>query len=83
MRLDDRVSSWWFATKQSLRQVYIFEPLLLNILFAAIINVVYTRFKVDEDIREALAHTRKIGGGGAAGSNHLRASSRDVALGHD
>ena len=41
-------------------------PLLFNILFAAVINVAYTRFKADIDIMDALVHLRmksEAGGG--------------------
>ena len=41
------------------------EILLFNIVFAAVVNVAYTRFKADRDIMDALMHPRKIGGGGS------------------
>ena len=43
--------------------------LLLNILYTAVISVIYTRFKADKDIIDALVHTRKqkrAGGRGEA-----------------
>ena len=41
--------------------------LLCNILFAAVINVAYTRFKADKDIMDALVHLRKKTGAGGPG----------------
>ena len=57
--------------------------LLFNIFFAAVINVIYTHFKEDTDITDALVHLRKNkgAGGGAEESNHRRASPGEVALG--
>ena len=63
-RLDDRVCSGWFAVEQGLRQGCVLAPLLLNIFFAAVINVAYTRFKVDKGIMDVLVHLRKKGAGG-------------------
>ena len=57
VRLDDRVYSEGFVVEQGLRHVCV--PLLFNILFAAVINVAYTRFKVDTDIMGALVHLKK------------------------
>ena len=34
-------------------------PLLFNIFFAAVLNVVYMRFKADNDIMNALVHMKK------------------------
>ena len=81
MRLDDRVCSSWFAVEQSLRQGCVLAPLLFNIFFAAVINVVSTHFKADEDTIDALVHLRKKKGAG--GSNCRRVSPRDAALGYD
>ena len=39
VRLDDRVSSEWFAVEQGLRQGCVLAPLLFNTFFAAVINV--------------------------------------------
>ena len=59
IRLDDRVCSRWFAVERDLCQGCVFGSLLFNILFAAVINVVYTCFKADIDIMDALVHLRK------------------------
>ena len=67
MRLDDRVCSGWFAVKQGLRQGCVLAPLLFNIFFAAVMNVVYTRFKADKDTVDALVHPRKKKGAGGWG----------------
>ena len=48
-----------FAVEQDLQQGCVLAPLLLNIFFAAVINVAYTRFKADKDIMDALVHLRK------------------------
>ena len=42
-------------------------PLLINIFFAAVINVASTRFKADKGIMDALAHLRKQRGAGGRG----------------
>ena len=68
VRLDDRVCSRWFAVEQDLRQGCVLAPLLFNIFFAAVINVVSTRFKAEEGIMDALVHLRKKrGAGGGVG----------------
>ena len=53
VRLDDRIRSGLFTVEQGLRQGCV------NILFVAVINAAYTRFKADKDIVDALAHLRK------------------------
>ena len=67
VRLDDRVCSRWFATKQGLRQGCVLAPLLFNIFFAAAINVASTRFKADKGTMDALVHLRKKRGAGGRG----------------
>ena len=66
VRLDDRVCSRWFAVEQALRQGCALAPLLFNI-FAAVINVASTRFKVDKGVMDALIHLRKKRGAGGRG----------------
>ena len=64
MRLYIRFSSGWFAVERGLRQGCVLAAHLLDIFFAAVINVSYTRFKADEDIMDALVHLGKKRGGG-------------------
>ena len=59
VRLDDRVCSRWFAVEQGCRQGCVLAPLPFNIFFAAVINVVSTRFKADKGIMDALVYMRK------------------------
>ena len=80
VRLDDRVCSRWFALEQGLRQGCVLAPFLLNIFFAAVINVVSTRFEADKGITDALVHPRKKRGAG--GNNCRRVSPGDATLGH-
>ena len=80
VRLDDRVCSRWFGVEQGLRQGCVLAPLLFNMLFAAVINLVSTRFKADNSIMDALVHLRKKRGAG--GSNCRKVSPRDAALGY-
>ena len=81
VRLDDRVSSGWFAVEQGIRQGCALAPLLFNI-FAEVINVASTRFEAHKDIIDALVHLIKKRGRGGGGSNSRRASPGDDALGH-
>ena len=45
--------------EQGFRQVCVVAPLLFRIFFAAVINVVSTRFKADKGIIDALVHPRE------------------------
>ena len=67
VRLNDGVCSGWFAVEQGLRQGCVIAPLLFNIVFAAVIYVVSTRFKADKGIMDALVHLRKERGLGGRG----------------
>ena len=74
VRLDDRVCSRWFAVEQGLRQGCTLAPRLINILFAAVIGVASTRFKVNKGIMDAWVHLRKKSGGrGAEGRGEATA----------
>ena len=53
--------------EQSLRQGWMLAPLLFNIFFAVVINVVYTRFKAYKGMMDALVHLRKKTGAGERG----------------
>ena len=77
VQLDDRVYSEWLAVKQGLRRGCVFAPLLFNIFFAALINVAYARFQMDEDIVDALMRLRK--NMGPVKDNQRRASPGDVS----
>ena len=70
VRLDDRMCSGWFAVEQGLRQECVLAPLLFNIFFAVVINMAYTRFKVNKDIMDALVHLRKKTQARGAGGEH-------------
>ena len=54
MRLDGRVFSRSFVVEQGLPQGCVLAPLLMNIFFAAVINLASTRFKADNGIMDAL-----------------------------
>ena len=45
--------------EQVIRQGCVLAPLMFNILFAAVINVAYTRFKAGNNIMNALVHLKK------------------------
>ena len=79
VRLDDKVCSGWFDVEQGLRQECVPAPLLFNI-FAADINVAYTRFKGDSNIVDALVLLRKkTGAGGGGGRRGVSAGEPALA----
>ena len=59
VRLDDRVCSGWLHAEQglSLRVRARAPPVQINVFFASVINVAYTRFKADKDMMDALLST--------------------------
>ena len=59
VRIDDGVCSGWVAVEQGLRQGCVLAPLLLNIFFAAVTNVAYTRFEADKGIMDAPVSLKK------------------------
>ena len=83
VRFDDRVCFGWFVVEHGLRQRAVLAPLLFNILLMVAINAVYTHFKVDIDIMDALVHLKdnKMVTGAAGGGNRRRASPGDVVVG--
>ena len=80
VRLDYRVCSRWLAVEQGLRQGCVLAHLLLNIFFAAVINVASTRFKADKGIMDALVHLRKKRGAGGRGKATAGESALETPL---